>query len=412
MNENNKKTLKGFTLIELIIVLAIFSGIMAGAISLIDPVSKIMTKASVSEKTNSYVNTIQDYVEGSVKYAENLNVYVVNYVTEGYSSEDAMVAEMVENYRKTYFSNCVSKNPNGRNYFTKDEYVLHMLEGYEGTEPEKEQEKWEKDYDDYVTNHPQYIKNGAMLELNPEPFIVLDNKDNKITTSNDSSNNIVSTTGKIRVLCLNNIADGDITHNGNITLREVPFDSYIPIKTNMIPASKQAINEAYFNAADSHYTFSYVLGATDLMNVDEGIVFKSDYEEKELDINSYNFSITVLTSKTQGTVPSLVLNTNDEGDPISYTPFDKPAAATVINLPLMNINRRAGNIVQRPYCGTVDGKMTLDASNNPVINIRAQDAAKAFTIGTSVVPAGSSNPITADLQKNIYFVYNYTDEIN
>ncbi len=56
--------------------------------------------------------------------------------------------------------------------------------------------------------------------------------------------------------------------------------------------------------------------------------------------------------------------------------------------------------------------MTLDASNNPVINIRAQDAAKAFTIGTSVVPAGSSNPITADLQKNIYFVYNYTDEIN
>lgn len=402
MNENNKKTLKGFTLIELIIVLAIFSGLMAGAISLVDPVSKIMTKASVSEKTNSYVNTIQDYVEGSVKYAENLNVYVLS-ATADDAAEKTRVAEMVNNYRKTYFSNCVSKNPNGRFYFSKDEYVDHMLLANEDSKDEelKKEEHWEKDYDDFVAWHS--------IAGNPEPYIVLDVNDNKIATANDNSNNIVTTTGKIRVLCLNNL------DNGNITLREVPFDSYTQIKADKLPDAKNAINEAYLNAADSHYIFSYVLGATELMNVDEGIVFKSDYEETELDINSYNFSITVITSKTtKGTIPQLTFGTDAAGNSISYTPFDKPAAATVINLPLMNINRRAGNIVQRPYCGMVDGTSEVDADNNPVLKIRAQDAAKAFTIGTSLTPADPSNPIkiTADPQKNIYFVYNYTDEIN
>lgn len=413
MNENNKKTLKGFTLIELIIVLAIFSGIMAGAISLIDPVSKIMTKASVSEKTNSYVNTIQDYVEGSVKYAENLNVYVVDYVTAGYASEDDMVAKMADDYRKTYFSNCVSKNPNGRHYYNRNGYVLHMLEAKEGST----QEEWEQDYDAYISNHPQYTQNpSGAVELNPEPFIVLDDKDNKITTSNDNSNDIVSTTGKIRVLCLNNI------DNGDITLRVIPFDSYVSVTTDKIPPLKHALNEAYLKAADSHYIFKYVLGATELKYLDDVVAFKSDYEETALDIHSSDFSITVLTSKTDpSTVPPVVVGTDGAGNPISYTTFDKPAAATVINLPLMNINRRAGNIVQRPYCGTVDGKMTKDADNNPVINIRAQDAARSFLIGTSLnLTPDPADPgknselsgVTANPQKNIYFVYNYTDEIN
>lgn len=409
MNENNKKTLKGFTLIELIIVLAIFSGIMAGAISLVDPVSKIMTKASVTEKTNSYVNTIQDYVEGSVKYAENLNVYLLSADPD---EEEKRVAEMVDNYRKTYFSNCVSKNPNGRHYFSKAEYVEHMLFVNEDSSVEelKTEEHWKDDYDNYVAYHSI----AGILE----PYIVLDDNDNKIATVKDRSNDITHTTGKIRVLCLDNVG------NGNITLREVPFDSYTHITDANLPAAKNAINEAYFNAADSHYIFSYVLGATELMDVYEGIVFKSDYEEyDELDINSYNFSITVLTSKTtKGTIPQLTFGTDGAGNSISYTPFDKPAAATVINLPLININRRSGNIIQRPYCGMVDGTADLDADNNPVIKIRAQDAAKAFLIGTTLNllpdpsdPDKDNSKLTgaiADPQKNIYFVYNYTDEIN
>ena len=44
------KKLKGFTLLELIIVIALFTIIMAAVMTLIDPVSKVMRKASIQEK--------------------------------------------------------------------------------------------------------------------------------------------------------------------------------------------------------------------------------------------------------------------------------------------------------------------------------------------------------------------------
>ena len=50
--------MKGFTLIELIIVLAIFSVIMTLVMSFIDPVSRLMTKTSVRERTSAYVDNI------------------------------------------------------------------------------------------------------------------------------------------------------------------------------------------------------------------------------------------------------------------------------------------------------------------------------------------------------------------
>ena len=50
------KKLKGFTLLELIIVIALFTIIMAAVMTLIDPVSKVMSKASIQEKNSSSVN--------------------------------------------------------------------------------------------------------------------------------------------------------------------------------------------------------------------------------------------------------------------------------------------------------------------------------------------------------------------
>ncbi len=71
----NKKKLKGFTLIELIIVLAIFGLILTIVMSLIDPVSKVMKKATTRERTAAYADNICEYITNSLTYAKFMRVY-------------------------------------------------------------------------------------------------------------------------------------------------------------------------------------------------------------------------------------------------------------------------------------------------------------------------------------------------
>lgn len=70
-----KRTLKGFTLLELIIVMALFSVIMMMIMSFVDPLSGIMKKTSVREKSAAYVDNISDYISKSMKYAKFVRVF-------------------------------------------------------------------------------------------------------------------------------------------------------------------------------------------------------------------------------------------------------------------------------------------------------------------------------------------------
>lgn len=75
-----RRNRKGFTLIELIIVLAIFSIIMTLVMSFIDPVAKIMKKASTRERTAAYVDNIGEYIDNSLHYAKFMRVYNGDFV--------------------------------------------------------------------------------------------------------------------------------------------------------------------------------------------------------------------------------------------------------------------------------------------------------------------------------------------
>ena len=55
--------------------MAIFSILLVGAISLIGPVQRIFKTTSNSEKSGSYSNTAQQYVEDSLKFSEYLWIY-------------------------------------------------------------------------------------------------------------------------------------------------------------------------------------------------------------------------------------------------------------------------------------------------------------------------------------------------
>lgn len=78
----SKRKAKGFTLVELIIVVGIFSVILALVMSFIDPVSNIMKKASTREKTAAYVDNIAEYVDNSLHYAKFMRIYNGGYGTD------------------------------------------------------------------------------------------------------------------------------------------------------------------------------------------------------------------------------------------------------------------------------------------------------------------------------------------
>ena len=90
------KRVKGFTLIELIVVLAIFSIIMFAATSLMTPASKIMTNAENMENGSAAVSSISKYLETELSTAEYINIY-------GYKVDETNFEDMVAEFAGTYY---------------------------------------------------------------------------------------------------------------------------------------------------------------------------------------------------------------------------------------------------------------------------------------------------------------------
>jgi prepilin-type N-terminal cleavage/methylation domain-containing protein len=66
---------KGFTLVELIIVIALFSFIMYSVLQLMGPVSKFFVRSSNFQDTTACMDNIQRAIEGNLKYADRVRVY-------------------------------------------------------------------------------------------------------------------------------------------------------------------------------------------------------------------------------------------------------------------------------------------------------------------------------------------------
>lgn len=113
-----KKVLKGFTLVELIIVMAVFSLLMLGAMSLVDPVSRIYKHSNDFEKTYSYVDNIQNYLQGTLQYADNVWVY------QGSMTDDQIKDEVFE-FKEAFYKDIVSTNNGTTVKYSK--CTIHVL---------------------------------------------------------------------------------------------------------------------------------------------------------------------------------------------------------------------------------------------------------------------------------------------
>lgn len=79
-----KKKLKAFTLIELIVSLAVFGILMAGIVKMIEPLSVTATNAAVLNNQRNVENAIVTYIGENLRYANNLAII------EGGTVDDAI----------------------------------------------------------------------------------------------------------------------------------------------------------------------------------------------------------------------------------------------------------------------------------------------------------------------------------
>lgn len=102
MKKEKKTKLKGFTLIELIVVVAVFGILLAAALSLLGPVNKVF-KSTVSYADGSaMVDNVSKYVEDNLRYSNRLRVYDSVFVLDESSFVDKYVKELRDDF---YLSN-------------------------------------------------------------------------------------------------------------------------------------------------------------------------------------------------------------------------------------------------------------------------------------------------------------------
>jgi len=103
MKKMKKSVLKGFTLVELLVVMAIFSVLMAAALALTTPVSRMYKNTALAEKTYSYSHNIQEYLQGTLEYAES--IYILTEDNLGTYASD--MQSLAEEFRKAHYDKVV-----------------------------------------------------------------------------------------------------------------------------------------------------------------------------------------------------------------------------------------------------------------------------------------------------------------
>lgn len=136
---NKRNALKGFTLIEMIIVVAIFGLIMITVLSLLDPVKKVYSNAYNEADSQAISENFRRYVGDQIQYADRMWVYTDMTL----NSVDNEVADFRKHYYFVPEANAHSTVPGGTDGLKeriypydgfKDHDVVYVLriENYNG----------------------------------------------------------------------------------------------------------------------------------------------------------------------------------------------------------------------------------------------------------------------------------------
>lgn len=124
MEKMKKSVLKGFTLVELLVVMAIFSVLMVGALALTTPVSRMYKNTALAEKTYSYSHNIQEYIQNALEYSDNLYIYTTDTLGTEYSSD---LQKLAEDYRKDHYQDMITYDGSSERAIRGKVYIMRLL---------------------------------------------------------------------------------------------------------------------------------------------------------------------------------------------------------------------------------------------------------------------------------------------
>lgn len=347
--ETMNKIKKGFTLLELIIVMAIFSILMVGVMALIKPVSNMFKNTAISEKTYSYANNVQQYLQTKLEYAED--VYVGTSSKMGLTSDGVAnneeIAKLVEKFRLNHF----------------EETVLTHDQG----------------------NTLEYI-NGKIH------VVRLVNKD-----GTDSQGNAVRK-GQIthRVYDFNSKSDAKIAD-----------DTVVDEVAELNPAYLSGRDAAY----DFSYTLGGTAKLKTVTPTDDKgdpISSKETFKALDMDINDNPINIShstlslsiVLNKRTGG-----IIDVPEKAPNKAYKAFATPCALQIINLPLTNISNRCGRLTADDNTFGLKRPRKPDPSDPSAILHVQYDGESGY----GYYQKDADEYVNFD--DDIYFIYCFTDEI-
>ena len=286
-----KKVKKGFTLLELIVVMAIFSILMVGVMSLITPVSNMFKSAAISEKTYSYANNVQQYLQTKLEYAEDVCIGSETKMglTEDGAANDEKLAEYVEEFRIKHFKNVVKTEDGG-------------------------------DHIDYVNGKIHVVR--------------LVNKDGKLNNGDD-------------------VKKGQITHRiydfnseeSQTIKADTPVDEIAELNPAFLDASDAAYDFSYAlgasNLVAKKNSALNPIVTDDLDSKMDYKVLSDDFENTQSIVSSTKLSLNiVLNKKSNGFVEC---KGEKDGTEYTYRAFATPCSLQIVNLPLTNIAYRSNH---------------------------------------------------------------------
>ncbi|MDE5945976.1 MAG: type II secretion system GspH family protein [Oscillospiraceae bacterium] len=325
------KKLKGFTLIELIVVMAIFSILMVGALALVDPVSRINKSASDFERTYAYVDNIQDYMQDSLRYAENVWVYQGNSVD---------LLDEVNKFKNSYYKGIVNTKDGVNTVYTKGNIRIMTILNQD-----------EKDGGGNVKtdSHGNKLCKGQILMS----MVDFDSDHSNESDLDDVSNTIIST----------DIGEAVAQLNPDFFSKDFSF--------NYILGASQLVNTGHDTAKVEDITKGHSLN---FENFSIGVVTYDNIEYAKLaspDPAEYPFTC----QYSVATIP-LVNIINRNGNPVKYYIYDKKQATDAMGnprfhadgvTPLMEVDK--SKIVAQSVITSSFQASSSDISNNPDDNI-------------------------------------------
>lgn len=75
MKDKINVKLKGFTLVELIVVIAVFGLLMAAALSLLQPINGVFRSTATYAEGSAMIDNVSKYIEDNLRYSNRLRVY-------------------------------------------------------------------------------------------------------------------------------------------------------------------------------------------------------------------------------------------------------------------------------------------------------------------------------------------------